>query len=207
MIETCQSSAAEIVTACATSVGVLIAGVGLTTWRKQLKGTYEYELAKKLMLQVYQLRESLKTVRDPFLHPAEANDSDNSQIPWEVLAYEKRWSAVRKAAAQFDTTSLEAEVLWGKSVTQRPLMAMRQTVIDLSIAVRQYMRERQDETGTRGANVEYADILYSTGSSDSYNLSLDSAVKAYEDILKPYLRKEDGKTMRIRSILGKLLLG
>lgn len=51
----------------------VIAGIGLRTWTKQLKGTAEYELAKRLLQAVYKVRDAMNdvTIRDRRIYPGE----------------------------------------------------------------------------------------------------------------------------------------
>jgi hypothetical protein len=47
--------------------GVLIAWSGLSTWKKQLHGVHEFDLARRILLSVYKIEDGVKNVRSPFL--------------------------------------------------------------------------------------------------------------------------------------------
>lgn len=51
------------------TIGAITIGiVGLTTWRRQLRGTSEYELAKKAILVTYEVEHAIQSVRNPMLY-------------------------------------------------------------------------------------------------------------------------------------------
>ncbi|MDU0353947.1 hypothetical protein RS130_08405 [Paraglaciecola aquimarina] len=58
---------------------VVIGIIGLTTWRRQLKGTSEYEVAKKAILHTYEVEQTIQGVRHPMLHLPK--DKDNIVLP------------------------------------------------------------------------------------------------------------------------------
>lgn len=108
----------------------LIAGYvglkGLGTWRRQLTGNTEYELAKKLLRSVYELREAITSVRHPFMQYPRAPDMPEEELKklsrreaeWRAMAqaYQKRWEVIPKAKLALDTALLEAEVVWGRKI-------------------------------------------------------------------------------------------
>src|SRR3972149_3543256 len=58
----------------ATIIGVIIAGAGvyfaasgLSTWRDQLHGRTEYDLARRYLRSTYKVRDALQRVRSPFM--------------------------------------------------------------------------------------------------------------------------------------------
>lgn len=81
------------VIAVATLAGLVIAALGLRTWRVQLAASADFDLARRLLLEVYRLRDALEYVRDPMMLVQEAAGADPN-VPWEVSAYERRWQGV-----------------------------------------------------------------------------------------------------------------
>src|SRR3990170_7831809 len=49
----------------------IIAYAGLRTWRSQLKGKTEYELARRVLHRVYGIREAVREVRKPYIGASE----------------------------------------------------------------------------------------------------------------------------------------
>jgi len=181
------STIADTVTALATTGAVVIAGLGLNAWRKQLKGTTEYELAKRLLLQVYQLRDALQYTRHPFLMLGEAGDIPDD-LPWEVAAYNNRWKAVREAMVELNAMSLECEVIWGTPIVD--LMGnLRSHVATLRNAVELFNTTKLDPTFKEDFTKEVRDTLYSRGDDDHYNTQLKKLITQFEDYAKPHLSR------------------
>ena len=55
----------DIITIASLTAAAIIAGMGLYTWKNQLIGTAEYELAKRILKATYRLRDTLENVRNP----------------------------------------------------------------------------------------------------------------------------------------------
>jgi hypothetical protein len=181
------SSIANAITALVAFAGVIIAGLGLNTWRKQIRGQSEYELAKKLMLQVYQLRDALQDVRSPFLSLQEA-DRDSTEKDWEISAYNNRLKPVREIIAQFNVSQLEAEVVWDDKTAQAK-KALLDRVRRLHVVVNLYVSKQRKEITDKNLPKDYSDVLYRKGDDkDEYEKSLNEAVQEYEKVLKPHLR-------------------
>jgi hypothetical protein len=181
------TSFTDLITDCAAVVGVIFAGIGLNTWKKQIRGSFEYELARKLMLQVYKLRDALKATRNPFLSISEG-DKDDTEDTWQITAYRKRWDVVRDILAEFYVTSLEAEVIWPDN-TKESKKELLGLVHDLNFALEMFIRQQKDKAFAEDFRRDYEDTIYDKGEDDSYNQRLDKVVKKYESILKQHLQK------------------
>src|SRR5690348_10031730 len=109
----------KILNVVATFCGIGIALVGLFTWRRQLHGTVEYDLARRLLRRVYTVRDRIAEVRHPFISRGEfatafkeagvtPNDQGAGLDPQSTrLVYNRRWSAVTSAASDLDVELLE----------------------------------------------------------------------------------------------------
>ncbi len=189
-LEMCVESTTNLtdyVTAIAAVTGVIIAGLGLGAWKKQLRGTSEYELAKRLMLQVYQLRDALQAARNPFLSVSEG-DKDDTEETWEITAYKKRWDVVRGILSEFYVTSLEAEVVWDDN-TKKSKKSLLGLVHDLNFALEMFIRQKKDKAFADDFHKDYEDTIYHISDEDKYSKSLNQAVQSYEKILKQHLKK------------------
>jgi hypothetical protein len=183
------SNITNTLTAVATLFGVLIAGFGLSTWRKQLKGTYDYELAKKTLFSVYKLRDALRYVRQPFLSVGEAS-RDNKDIPWEQSAYLNRWKEVREALILLETNSLECEVVWGKGIPDAR-KSINPLIGQLNHAMTIYIRSLTDNKWRNDFESSSSATLYEHDENDEYNVKLIKEIKKFEDLLKPHLGRKD----------------
>jgi len=97
-----------------TIAAIIISAIGLSTWRRQLQGTNEYELAKKIMLLTYEVEQAIQNVRNPMLFlKKEAVESGNS-VQEEQRIYDERLNFFYIKWAELQTVKLETKVLWGK---------------------------------------------------------------------------------------------
>ena len=65
---------AAIVVALTTIVGVVLAWRGLKTWRDELSGRTEYELARQLLTGVYNVRDAIRWLRTAAVTQSEYAD-------------------------------------------------------------------------------------------------------------------------------------
>lgn len=160
--------------------GLGVAWAGLLTWRKQLKGKTEYELARRLLKAVFDVRNALRWVRDPLLV------GDQTEV------YEARLQEVDRALPGLRVEVLEAEVLFGTEAVKSRVPALHQCVIELRIALRGFLRHQAGALQLPDGKVaEYEQTLFDTGTDeepDEYGATLNEAVEAFEAWLRPYLR-------------------
>jgi hypothetical protein len=176
---------ATCVVAVATLVGVAVASFGLQTWRAQLEGAAHFDLARCLLLAVYEVRDAIDNVRHPFLSSGEAAGGDND-TPWEITAYENRWSGVRAAMVRLQTATREATVLWESPVT--PLVEhLSAQVGELFDAVAALVDIKRDAAHADPLTVEQRTVLYARGPEDSYNKGLRNTVAKFEHCVAPHL--------------------
>jgi hypothetical protein len=181
------SAVSDTITAVAATAAVIVAGIGLTTWIRQLHGTTEYDLSRRLLLQVYRVRDALKEVRRPFLAISEAGSVPDG-ASWEVAAYQNRWQRVRDAMLELQAIVLECEVLWGDSIN--PLLTkLDQHVRLLLAAVDIYMMAKQDPQFAEDFTREHRNTLYATSADDPYNAQLSRVVSGFEAYVKPHLKR------------------
>ena len=183
---------ASIVTATATLGLVVVGVIGLTGWRRQTNWNESHDLAKRLLHNVYKLREMVYANRNPFVSPGEAEDPNSDD--WDKSAYEKRWSRVTAAQVELDAAMTEAEVLWGK---ETPLteaeMKLRRHVGKLFLAIKHFLNNDGPNVGlfTReDENVLYSTSAYNGGNLDTYDTELNEIIGEYETYLGQYLGRK-----------------
>lgn len=196
----------EVVVALATVVGVWYARQGLNTWRRQLKGTHEFELARRLAVDLYQMRDAIQNVRNPILFVGE------TELPEEVIkkvspelrdffgierAYENRWEKVKDARKSLAAKILEAEALWGGDIREK-FSEIWKCQNELNRAIRLHLLSRDPRLKEEERMVhselfwEKPDVLYMSLSEedgpDEFTEKITEAVGEAEEALKPYLR-------------------
>jgi len=95
------------------TIGALIIGaLGLSTWRRQLRGTSEYELAKKAILKAYEVQQALQTVRTRMLHLSKEEVEAGRMLEEEQRIYSERMNHLNEKWAELQTIRLETKVVW-----------------------------------------------------------------------------------------------
>ena len=179
--------------AAAVAVGVAIAG--LKTWKRQLHGNTEYDLARRLLRATYKLREAINFVRAAFIPAGETDkaleDAGLKDAPVaerekraQELVYQARWKPVIQARIEFDAELLEAEALWGPEM--QPLgLAVKQCMGELVAALQRYLSHRMPDDLERYQAIH--DIVFGS-EDDEYTKRLQVAIAAIENSLRPHLK-------------------
>lgn len=197
----------DLVTGTTAIWAVCIANKGLTTWNRQLKGSAEYELARRILKRTYNLREAIAGVRHPLISseeqplppPEEAQQMSLVKRGYYGVsnAYQTRWQKAVQCKDDLQADLLEAEALWGDEIKNgfSELFSLQQ---ELFFTLRVYLRAMDpDENPDMRAEYEkmYAAqdrIIYASFSKnepDPYAASVDTAIKKIESLLKIHLRK------------------
>ncbi len=163
----------DILTFLLTAIGLYIAYSGLLTWKKQMKGTKEFETAYNLNYSVLKLREALKQVRHPAIWPSESvkavkfarekyPDKSDSELDEDAhgYVYEMRWEQISKASTEMESHLLAAEVLWGKDILNltKPLY---EKISELNLSLKrtfQHFTEKSVEDYTKRDEVIYGGL-------------------------------------------------
>lgn len=174
------------VIAVATAVGVFIAARGLKAWRVQLEGSAHFDLARRLLLEVYRLRDALEGVRSPMMLRSEAAGAD-PDVPWEVSAYERRWQRVLDILAPLDVCIYESQILWGDE-TQKLMHELRSQMGKLNFAVSVSLQSKRADEGLAQ---EQRDVLYGGMGDDAFSVALQAIVARFEAYVRPHLPRKD----------------
>lgn len=193
---------AGLIGALAAFGGVLVGWAGLNTWRQQLRGTVEYDLARRVLRVVLKVRDQIAAIRNPVasLTEIEAAHRESGAETAQVgddpgkdtqLMYERRFNALRQARSELAIELLEAEVLWGPDLRQAE-RELGKCVSELWLAVHRHVREQQgrgrpepDEAWERRQAV-----LYQTSddpAEDKFSGEVQEVVKRFEYLLRPHI--------------------
>jgi hypothetical protein len=183
----------------------IFAYLGLSAWRKELKGKAEYELAKDVLKSVYRVREAFKHVRNPAIfqyeYPADMTDHHGhleGKHDYEGTAhvYEKRWEKMDQAFRELEEHHLAAQVEWG-SKFQDVIKKLRSCRADLLIAVQQLLERKKNPREvprtTAEEKAEERSVLYHLGSDsehDTFTPQIDEAIADFERWLRPHVRNK-----------------
>jgi hypothetical protein len=188
----------------ATGLGVY----GVRTWKRQLVGTAEWDLARRWLRRVYGVRESLQHVRGVFMTLAETEsallkmnaddlEGDRRIAEGTAAAYDLRWAHVQTAMSDLDIEALEAEVLWGRqaAVALEPLRAcIKELRIKLHVYLF-YLRERPINDSNREKMEEAERVVFALpddGGTDQFGDRLAAAIAIAEAFIQPRLNRIAG---------------
>ncbi len=191
----------DIVVAVSAATVAFLAYQGVDTWRKELKGKSEYELAKNVLLAVYQVREAFKYVRNPLImtyeYPEEmthANGHLRSELRYEGMqhVYQERWKQMTVAFTALENKNLEALVEWGsehQSVINPPRKCRTQLLIAIHDMLGRDKYQDNWETTKRQTQDDERSILhmYEDPNLDKFTPEINAAIQLFENWLRPHL--------------------
>ncbi|MHA7879225.1 MAG: hypothetical protein ACX931_05525 [Saccharospirillum sp.] len=178
---------------------------GISTWRAELKGRSEYQIAKDTLRAVYRVREAFKHVRGPAIYGYEyPEEMTNTQGHLKnefkhagtAHVYEKRWKVLHEAFVDLEKCHLEAMVEWG-SEYQDVIVPLRKCRVDVQLAIQHLLSRYQNPHEPDWMNVdeqkEQQAILYYGGENSKYNTftpKIDDAVTKFEVWLRPHVSRK-----------------
>jgi hypothetical protein len=193
----------DVVLAIAGVVTAVVAVLGLKTWSRQLRGTADFEVARKLAKATYKLRDEIQIYRSPLIRSREFSDGqrdDGSMDRKETSAnayghvFSARWEPVYAALQEFDTQTLEAEALWGTPVRTKT-DELRRLLRLLWAATEAYIDNERSGgehfKSDREFGVKIRSEVFASPQAQDNKLSnkFQSAVQAIEVELKPHLKR------------------
>ncbi len=185
----------DIITFLFTLAGLVIAGMGLATWKKQIHGVKEFETAYNLHYSVLKLRDAIKHVRNPAIWPSESikalshlkekypersvEDIDKNS---NAHVYEIRWEEIVTASTEMESHLLAAEVLWGPDILNivKPL---NKEITGLNICLKQYF---QPDLRTKDLK-EIRNVIYDMSGEnedDEFTKGISLKVQVITDYIK-----------------------
>jgi hypothetical protein len=189
----------------ALSVAAIVAAFvglrGLDVWRRQLRGNTEYQLAKHMLVAVYELREAIAGARNPFMQYSRAPDLPQEKLrelsekekEWHALAqaYQRRWEPISTAKAKLDASLLEAEVVWGSEIRTKA-NPLNRLIAELLFAIQETVEARNPSSSYESPGPELVkkrhDVLYGGyGETDEFKERLDRIIGDVENTLRPHI--------------------
>ena len=179
--------------------GVWVAWQGLRTWRRQLKGTSQFDVAKRLMLKVYQIKQDIEYCRSSvrkisiFTH-----NEDGKPIPErEQLRYssdremKSRFKYTLKTISEMDFLLFGSEIILDKKLREL-FQPIEEVCYVLRDSIEEYTEDYNQKNGRfrddeeRNRYRELRQIIYSR-KGDAIQTKVDSAVREIEKFIKPYV--------------------
>jgi hypothetical protein len=192
----------DIAVAVAAITGGFVGIRGLATWQRQLSGNTEYRLAKDILACVYDIRDTIDTIRNPLVSYPQEIDLPQEKLQtfatrqreWQALAqaYERRWRSLQAIVARLETNLIEAEVVWGNRTVDKACV-LSSLISDLHCAMHLYLEAKnpieRDETAAELFDAKQRSILYGVPKGDEFRDLVNQAVRAIEQQLKPHMER------------------
>ena len=182
--------------------GTYVAIRGLSTWRRQLRGQTDYDVARKVLRCTYRFRDAFEAARSPFMWPSEMvplpdeppSEAHAQQTHQQQRGYRRRLQALWEAGRSLDAELLEAEVLWGGNAgdLSRPLW---NAAIDLETAIGQLLEPRETPVPPSEREEWAAErkairaTVYARGRNDAdpFRTQVRQAVAAIETVVRRHI--------------------
>ncbi len=197
------TAAKDILLGLSAASAAFFAYLGLSAWKKELKGKSEYQLAKDVLKSVYRVREGFKHVRHPAIYQYEyPEEMRNHHGPLKrehdhegtAHVYEKRWEVMEKAFGELEEYHLDAQVEWG-SEFQHKIVKLRSCRVNLMIVIQEMLERkknpREAALSTAEEKAKEQSVLYHIGSDskhDKFTPEIEDAIDEFERWLRPYIK-------------------
>lgn len=197
------SAAKEVFIGLSAVFATIFAYIGLNTWRKELKGKAEYQLAKDVLKSVYKVRDAFKHVRHPAIfayeYPEEMRDYSGhlkreKDYEGTLYVYEKRWQKMDEAFRELEEHHLDAQVEWG-SEFQDVIVKLRSCRAELLVTIQQMLNEKKNHQSAMRdkESMEKAfSTLYDNGGNSEFDMftpQVEAAINEFEVWLRPHIKK------------------
>jgi hypothetical protein len=196
------SAGCNAIVALAATTAAFVATRGLRTWKDQLAGQADYDLARRALLATYRLRDEITQVRNPAIFPAEQSKAlqaaglsgDPTQHPERLhLVYERRFGSLLAALSNLEAEALEAEVLWGRDL-QVALSEFKPSIFELRLAIERYLAWDTDrhahafkDDAEERKILDYVHNPSFYDRPDKFGGKIQAIVAKVESIVKPHL--------------------
>lgn len=186
--------------------GAAVAFRGLRTWERQLTGSADYDLARRILRLTYRLRDATNQLRssviwayempEPPQNEAQRMSSTQQSYYGLQRAYQVRWQKVSAIWSELQTELLEADVLWGKELQDKfaavfqlqdkLYVAMKRHLVRVNPDQNEAMKNALGEEQSRDLRILHERL---EGGEDDFKQEYAAALQLIEDYLKPHVRR------------------
>ena len=180
--------------------GVVVAGVlgrsGLKTWKKQIRGQNDHDLAMRMLVGLYKFEMVLNESRAPGIYAHEIKIDSSKLLNGREgrfqrleLGLERRIEVVSAAFAELSATALNAKILWG-GITCGLIDELRFLKEEFDEYVRLRLLcanpyEPEDEKLDHKNDLDMRRDVFKNifGSADGFGTDLEGSVKSIRELL------------------------
>lgn len=171
---------------------------GLATWRRQNKGTADHELSRRVLIELYRLRDRIRQVRNPamIVNGNLTGESNFQQVLFKqtVDFYQAQFSVIDEIRSRLETSLLESEAIWGGELKLlvKPILDLQYEIFTKVISHLGSINPSETEDRVRshrnvlssGRNSLYESHIEGE---DTFSAELKAALSNVEDYLRPKL--------------------
>ena len=186
----------DVISIIGTMGALIIGGLGLFTWSRQLKGTSEYELAKKAVLSTYEVQQALQSVRNPILYLSKEEVEAGRRLQEEQRIYEDRLNHLNEKWAELQTIRLETKVIWSDKA-HNIFNGLQERIGEVrgAICLHFWMKGAYAGPGTTVDNnrervIENDKIVYFSSENDDFSKLISESVRSIENFFSPKIRRK-----------------
>jgi len=195
------SIAKEFIVSIAAATTAIVAVLGLRSWRRELHGRTQFEIARQLIRATYRVRDELRYCRTPLIQgtefPKDCPAADKGVIleqeakAWAHI-YLNRWEPVRDALRELDAQLLEAEALWGSDI-RKAGDTLRQCARELQVAMEAIIDDKEVGGENFKSDRDFAYTMRSTAHAsvkdqdNELTNKIQDAVSSIENLVRPHL--------------------
>lgn len=175
----------------------IIAFLGLRSWKQEMKGRADYEVARQIMRSIYRITRELNASRSPlqtlsFPRDKEINPKDANLYAEQEL-YNKLMHPISEAYIEFESSSLDAQVLWGEEFLELA-RNLKKCVFDFQFALEENLENIKYDgeifLGNQKLRKENMNIRFNTSEKNPFTIKIDKSVKAIEAFIRPKLKNK-----------------
>jgi hypothetical protein len=191
----------DFLVAIAAIVTAVVAIVGLTKWREELRGKADFEVARALIRATYKMRDYIGSARAHLTSSAEfpaGYDSSTANATKRAEAWQhffwNRWKHVAEALREVEAEALEAEALWGPEIRE-PILRVRRCAHTLFVAMQTMIEneasgnehfEHDRDFGVRTRSTAFGSM---DDDKNQFSRELAGAVTALEAAVRPHMKR------------------
>lgn len=195
----------DLLVGAAAITGAVVAVIGLSTWKRQLRGQFEYELSRRILVTLFKYRDAIAGVRHPAMWSYEmpkppveelkTMSDEDVRYYGTSKAYQARWERVQTERTSLYADLLQSEALWGRDLKDL-FSVLFNLEHELLITIQHHLRVTNPRTSTiekdaiRKIIEKRRDIMYDDTSDggDDFKREFQGGIEAIEKFLKPKLQ-------------------
>jgi len=210
----------KIIESIAITIASICAIFGINSWRNEMKGRKEYDLAEEVLSLFYEAKDAINDIRNPFGYVGEgrsrkpANEETQEQKKARDMAYVvfERYQKNKKVFNRLNSLRYRFMAVFGKN-NEKPFYELKSICDKILQAAHMLgtLWERQTRPLRTTENTlenikKYEEVIWWTSESDHISQNVDKLVSEIDDFCKKIIKPKNSLFSRIiNRIKSKIL--